>query len=113
MMLLWQLRVNRSDLRDPDAGEHVNESSLQRSVKMAGQGVDAPTTTINTGTMSIVTIQVRLSLLANLQITEISSGHQIHQQSSSTFRRASFPGHFFSDTRLDHGSRKYLQIFGL
>ncbi len=47
---------------------------------MAGQGIDVPTTTIETGAMSIITIRVHISLSTNLQISEIS-GRRIHQQS--------------------------------
>ncbi|KAK0440176.1 hypothetical protein EV421DRAFT_1963393 [Armillaria borealis] len=45
------VKVSTEVMRNPDASERVDESSLRRPSKTAGQGVDTPTTTINTGIM--------------------------------------------------------------
>lgn len=50
------LRVDGSDWCDLDVGERVDKSSLRSSSKMVGQSIDAPTTTVKTSVMSIVTI---------------------------------------------------------
>ncbi len=65
--LAWEpegvgLRVDGSDWCDLDVGERVDKSSLRSSSKMVGQSIDAPTTTVKTSVMSIVTIWACLSL---------------------------------------------------
>ncbi|KAK0431259.1 hypothetical protein EV421DRAFT_1743244 [Armillaria borealis] len=45
------VKMSTEVMRNPDASERVDESSLRRPSKTVGQGVDTPTTTINTGTM--------------------------------------------------------------
>ncbi|PBK80970.1 hypothetical protein ARMGADRAFT_1146843 [Armillaria gallica] len=51
------VKVSTEVMHNPDTSERIDESSLRRSSKTAGQSIDAPTTTINTGTTSIVTIR--------------------------------------------------------